>query len=91
MREDDNMIKPRSEIKYHMLWAITCLLFIDMTLDYEFILYPMIYFTEPYEPNPIHHPNILPTEWLPIILILWGIGHLLIRLYYWRKSNAETN
>lgn len=62
-------------------WALICYIFIDACLEFEYMILPLIIsmYSEVSKPiQTMFHPAWLPTEWLPYILIIWFIGHVVI-------------
>ena len=68
---------------YHVVWAVINFLLADACLEYTYTMYPMI-FPGDLEAAEVFHPALLPQELLPLILLMWLIGHIIILVKFRR-------
>lgn len=67
--------------RIHGLWVIIGYMFAHACLEYDYILSPWIInpeFIRTGGSTMVHNPAWLPVEWLPFVLIVWIIGHVII-------------
>lgn len=64
--------------KIHSAWLVICFIFLDGFLEYEYIMYQLIISMYPISSGVIQHPAMYPIEWLPYLIIIWLVGHVII-------------
>jgi hypothetical protein len=67
--------------RIHGLWVIIGYIFAHACLEYDYKWSPWIInpeFIRIGGSTMVHNPAWLPVEWLPFILIIWVMGHMII-------------